>query len=185
MLQLCAALVKHTLKGALQHHEHTAKHKAPLMTILLQSIITSLCHSCNDDDMLFLSMLNTGFSGLFHLGEMAVSDISGLQDFRKVVLHRSLDWMCNNYKFTLPAHKADTMFEANQVHIAKIVNTPDPQPIMFDYISSQDQLFPLHPQLWLHANGFFIIYINFSPLKLLDNPYMQWCYCTHTSWSLC
>jgi hypothetical protein len=76
--------------------------------------------------MLFLSMLNTGFPGLLHLGEMAVSDVPGLWDFRKVVLCSSLDWIGNNHKFIPPAHKANTMFEGNRFHIAKIIDAPDP-----------------------------------------------------------
>ena len=55
------------------------------------------------------------------------------------------------YEFLLPAHKANTTFEGNRVHIARIINAPDPQPIMARY--TRDRLFPLHPQLWLHSNG--------------------------------
>jgi hypothetical protein len=84
---------------------------------------------------------------------MAVSDNPQLRNFRKVVLRNSLEWIGNDYKFLLPAHKTDTSFEGNRVHITKIIGAPDPCPIMQRYISSRDQLFPLHPQLWLRTNG--------------------------------
>ena len=144
-----AALVKRTLKGALRRHGQPTKHKAPLTTVILQSIATSLNDSRDHDDMLFLSMLNTGFPGLLRLGEMTVSDNPTLQDFRKVVLRNSLTWIREDYEFTLPAHKTDTTFEGNCVHVAQIIGAPNPQPIMKHYLSSCDMLFPLHPQLWL------------------------------------
>jgi hypothetical protein len=85
-----AALVKRTLKGALRRHGQPTKRKAPLTTVILQSIATSLNGSREHDDKLFLSMLNTGFPGLLRLGEMTVSDNPTLRDFRKVVLRNSL-----------------------------------------------------------------------------------------------
>jgi hypothetical protein len=85
-----SALVKRTLKGAFRHHGRAVKRKSPLTTTHLQSITTDLSASVAHDDMLFLSMLNTGFAGLLRLGEMTVSDNQQLRDFRKVVLRNSL-----------------------------------------------------------------------------------------------
>ena len=142
-----SALIRRTLKGALRRHGQPTKRKSPLTTTHLQTIAADLVNSRNHDDILFLSMLNTGFPGLLHLGEMAVSNNPQLRDFRKVTLRSYLTWIGNDYKFLLPAHKADTTFEGNQIHIAKIVNAPDLKPIMEYYIHSCDRLFPLHPQL--------------------------------------
>jgi len=103
--------------------------------------------------MLFLSTLNTGFTGLLWLGELAVSDNPWLRDFRKAILSNSLRWLSNSYEFFLPTHKSDTTFEGNHVHIAQIMNAPDLKLIMERYIQSPDMLFPLHPQLWLCTNG--------------------------------
>jgi hypothetical protein len=148
-----SALVKRTLKGALRRHGQPTKRKAPLTTIHLQSIFTALHRSQDHDDMLFLSMLNTGFPGLLRLGEMAVNNNPQLRDFRKIILRNSLNWVGNDYEFLLPAQKTDTTFEGNRVHISQIIGTPDPQLIMRRYICSRDQLFPLHPQLWLRNDG--------------------------------
>ena len=98
-------------------------------------------------------MVNTGFTGLLQLGEMAVSDNTQLRDSRKIIMRNSLIWMGNDYEFVLPAHKADTTFKGNRVHIARIIDAPDPRPIMLRYIYSRDSLFPLHLQLWLRADG--------------------------------
>jgi hypothetical protein len=103
--------------------------------------------------MLFLCMLNTGFPGLLRLGEMTVSDNPKLRNFRKIILRNSLTSVGEDYEFLLPAHKADTTFEGNRVHIAQIIGAPNPQPIMERYLCSRDRLFPLHPQLWLRDNG--------------------------------
>jgi hypothetical protein len=78
------ALVKRTLKGALCRHSCPTKRKSPLTTTQLQSITAHLADSCDHDDMLFLCMLNTGFPGLLHLGEMAVTDNLHLRDFEKL-----------------------------------------------------------------------------------------------------
>ena len=148
------ALVKRTLKGALRRHGRPTKRKSPLSIAQLQSLTVDLANSPHHDDMLFLSMINTGFPGLLRLGEMAVSDNPHLRNFQKVVLRSSLVWVGVDFEFLLPAHKTDTTFEGNRVHIARIIGAPDPKPIMVNYIRSRDRLFPLHPQLWLCANGF-------------------------------
>ena len=87
------------------------------------------------------------------LGEMTVSDTSHLRDSCKIVSRSSLSWVDNEYEFLLPAHKADTTFEGNRVHIAQIINAPDPQPFMKRFITLHNRLFPLHPQLWLRKIG--------------------------------
>ena len=83
-----------------------------------------MANSCDHDDLLFLSMLNTGFPGLLHLGEMAISDNPDLRDFRKVVLHNSIKWLGSEFEFLLPTHKSDTTFKGNHVHIAQIIDAP-------------------------------------------------------------
>ena len=93
-LEVCtncaSALVKHTLKGALHHHGCPTACKSPLATSQLQTITTDLINSPDHNDMLFLSMINTSFPGLLHLGKIAVSDNPHLRNFWKVVLHNSL-----------------------------------------------------------------------------------------------
>ena len=65
----------------------------------MRSIADALNHSRDHNNMLFLSMVNTGFAGLLRLGEMAVSDSPKLRDSRKTILRTSLTWVDNEYKF--------------------------------------------------------------------------------------
>lgn len=148
-----SALVRRTLRGALRRHGQPTKRKSPLTTDHLQTITTALAGSHDHDDLLFLSMLNTGFTGLLRLGELAVSDNPQLRNSRKVVVRGSLKWFDDGYEFLLPAHKTDVTFEGNRIHIEQIVNAPNPKPIMAAYVRSRDASFPLHPQLWLRSNG--------------------------------
>ena len=46
-----------------------------------------------------------------------------------------------------------TNFEGHHIVIKKIAGTPDPHPIMAQYITSRDTLFHFHPQLWLRSNA--------------------------------
>ena len=147
------ALVKRMLKGARRRHGRPMTRKAPLTTSHLCVIADSLHDSRVHDDMLFLAMINTGFAGLLRLGEMTTSDSLHRRDSRKVIARSSLSWVGDEYEFLLPAHKADTTFEGNRVHIARIINAPDPCPLMKRFVTSRDRLFPLHPQLWLRQNG--------------------------------
>ena len=147
------ALVKRTLKGARRRHGRPTIRKSPLTTTHLCTIANALHESREHDDMLFLAMINTGFAGLLRLGEMTISDSLHRRDCRKVISRSSLSWVGNEYEFLLPAHKADTTFEGNRVHIARIINAPDPQPLMTRFLTSRDRLFPLHPQLFLRSNG--------------------------------
>ena len=74
------ALVKRTLKGARRRHGRATVQKSPLTTVQLCTIANTLHHSHDHDDLLFLSMINTGFAGLLRLGKMAASDSPNLQD---------------------------------------------------------------------------------------------------------
>ena len=147
------ALIKRTLKGACRRHGRPTIRKSPLTTTHLCTIANALHELREHDDMLFLAMINTGFAGLLRLGEMTISDSLHRRDCRKVISRSSLSWVGNEYEFLLPAHKADTTFEGNRVHIARIINAPDLQPLMTRFLTSRDRLFPLHPQLFLRSNG--------------------------------
>ena len=80
-------LIKRTLKGTRQCHGCATVQKLPLTTTQLCMITNALDQSRDHDNMLFLSIVNTGFAGLLTLGEMAVSDSPKLWDSRKTTLH--------------------------------------------------------------------------------------------------
>ena len=60
-------------------------------------------------------------------------------------MRHTFEWLPHGYAFWLPQHKGDVVCEGNQVLCQQIVGTPDPLPIMQQYLEAQDQLFSLHP----------------------------------------
>jgi hypothetical protein len=116
----------------------------------VQNVPTSASH----DDLLFTAMLLTGFYGLMRLGELTMPEKKAVQNWRKLSRRDSLQWSngTQGYSFLLPAHKADTTFEGNKIIIVH-KNHADPVPWMRRYVASRDNLFPIHPLLWVRKNG--------------------------------
>ena len=58
------------------------------------------------------------------------------------------------YKFLLPAHKADHFFKGNRIIIKKALYCAiNPLPIFRDYLTSRDECFPLYSPLWVLHSG--------------------------------
>jgi hypothetical protein len=148
-----SALVKKTMSGALRRHGTPTKRKSPLTTAQLQLITMQFAASNDHNDKLFITMLNTGYTGLLRLAEMTMHDNPNLHNFKKVTLHNSIHWLDSDFDFFLPTHKSNAAFEGNQVYIKQILNAPNPSPLMQRYLESRDSRFPLHPHLWLTSHG--------------------------------
>ncbi|OCH89784.1 hypothetical protein OBBRIDRAFT_813029 [Obba rivulosa] len=94
------------------------------------------------DDMLFVTMLLTGFYALLCLKKM----------------------------FLLSAHKADPLFEGSCV-LVTTQNYPDPMSVFMCYLAKCNALYPWYPQLWLTNRGkvphhaWFMSYLNRFFLK--------------------
>jgi hypothetical protein len=56
------------------------------------------------NDKLFVTMLLTGFFGL---GELSFSDNKLLHNWKKVICHNTVKISSDQYKFSLPGHKAN------------------------------------------------------------------------------
>ena len=76
------------------------------------------------DDLLFFSILLTGFHGLMRLGELTWPDRKDLHDYRKIIMRNSVHVNSESYEFYLPGHKGDRFFEGNRV-IIRGTNTAD------------------------------------------------------------
>jgi hypothetical protein len=87
------------------------------------------------------------------LGELTISDDKSLFDHRKITSRTSVVATNDDYRFFLPAHKADKVFEGNTVIIQRHDNTIDPLSCFKKYLSSRDRLFPFSSDLWLRADG--------------------------------
>ena len=141
------------MRGAWRTQIKGVQCKAPLSICHLHLMQTQLWNTTLFDNLLFEAQLNTGFSTLLHLGEMVANDKPTLQDWQKISMRHTFEWLPHGYTFWLPWHKGDVVFMGNRVLCWQIVGAPDPLPIMWWYLEAQDWLFPLHPQLWLWANG--------------------------------
>ena len=127
--------------------------KKPLSVCDLETMQEQLAGSTSFNDLLFEAQLNTGFAGLLWLGKLVKNDRPALQDWKKITMRHSLEWLPNAYTFLLPHHKGDLVFKGNHVICRRITGAPDPVCIMCKYIDAQDHLHPLHPQLWLQSDG--------------------------------
>ncbi|KAF9004499.1 hypothetical protein BDZ89DRAFT_1237589 [Hymenopellis radicata] len=99
-------LVKRTLAGCLKMYSKPVKRKLPLSRNHILSAITSLTPSSTHDDILFVTMLCTGFAGLMRLGELSVPDERRIHDYRKCSRRSSVVEIDGGYGFDLPYHKA-------------------------------------------------------------------------------
>ena len=124
-------------------------HKKPLSVCDLETVQAWLTGSTSFDDLLFEVQLNTRFAGLLQLGELVENDKPALQDWKKITMGHSLEWLLNVYTFLLPCHKGDLVFKGNHVICRRITGAPDPVCIMRKYIDMLDHLYPLYLQLWL------------------------------------
>jgi hypothetical protein len=146
-------LVTNTLTGCKRLMGSPTTRKQPLTRAHLRTLHTHYSTSPTHDDCLFLAQIFTGFFALLRLGELTDPDNVSLRDPRKTSRRSTLILTAHDYRFLLPAHKADRFFEGNTILIQKLQSTADPHEIFSSYLTSRDNLFPYHPQLWLRANG--------------------------------
>ncbi len=147
-------LVQRTLHGCLKSFAQP-KHCKRALTI--SDLTTILTHFNNTppthDNLLFLSMLFTGFFSLMRLGEMAFPDDKTIQDWRKISWCRTVTLQQENYSFQLPFHKADRFFTGNTILVTRSESVINPVLHFRAYLASHDSLMPFHLALWLRANG--------------------------------
>jgi hypothetical protein len=114
-----------------------------------QSISGSLDH----DLLLFLAIADASFHALMRIGENVWPDRHLLQDYRKVIMRRTVSTSADSVGFILPGHKADRLFEGSHVLIHAANSGADVISDFKSYLSSRDAKFSLKPELWLRADG--------------------------------
>ena len=78
-------LVQRTLQGCLKIHAQPTRRKRALSVSDLSTVVNHYQNTPpSHDNLLFVSMLLTGFFSLMRLGEMAFPDDKQIQDWRKV-----------------------------------------------------------------------------------------------------
>lgn len=147
-------LVTKTLAGCKKLLNTPTSRKAPLE---ISHLSTLLEHYPPDshDNRLFRALLLSAFFALHRLGEVTWPDNKELQTWRKVILRSSVTIFDRAYGYTLPAHKADRIFEGSSIVIEERLDTDGINPFVEfkDYLASRDTLFPLQPALWLTSDG--------------------------------
>ena len=146
-------LVSHTMTGCLRRFGTPAKRKMPFSLADLQHVIDSMPPSPSHNDLLFCTLLLTGFHVLMHLGELVFPDKKALCNYRKISLCHTVSLLPHQYSFFLPSNKGDCTFEGSTIVVQKLGTPTDPCAPFLAYLHSCDSLFPLHPELWLTSRG--------------------------------
>ena len=147
-------LVERTMKGCLCLKSSPTKRKRALTFDDLKKVVLELGNSISHDDLLFKTMLLTGFFALMRLGELSFPDEKRLRNWKKVTKRSSVIVAGDQYEFLLPAHKVDPFFEGNRIIVKKEQRCAiDPLAVFREYITSWGLLFPLSSPLWVTQNG--------------------------------
>ena len=148
-----SVLIKCTLKGTCRSKTHGIECKVVLTVHDLSYAHNHATLTSPLDILLFDTQLNSGFCGLLWLGKLDSPDNQNMRDWKKVTMRHTLEWLPHAYAFWLPLHKSDSYFDGNCILCGQIQGAPDPVPIMWCYLKLCNCAFPLHPQLWLWADG--------------------------------
>lgn len=146
-------LVKRTLKGCKRLKGTPTNRKQALTLPMLQVLIRRWGDSTLHDDLLFIAIVLTGFHALMRLGELTWPIDKTLRNWEKVTKRASVRWHERAFEIFLPGHKADQFFEGNRVIIQQNDLPTDPHIRFLSYLRSRDSHFPIHPALWLRADG--------------------------------
>jgi len=98
-------------------------------------------------------MFLSAFFALLRLGELTFPDDQFVRDWRKISRRSSVVLSENHYSFTLPAHKADRIFEGSHILVCGEKFSCPSLSHFTRYLTSRDTLFPLASPLWLTAAG--------------------------------
>ena len=146
-------LVARTVAGCLRRFGTPVQRKTPFSHADLQFVIEKIGSTPSHDDLLFRALLLTGFHALLRLGEMVFPDKKALRNYKKISLRHTVRRLLNQFSFFLPSHKGDRTYEGNTILVQKVNMPIDPYSPFFEYLLSRDDLFPLHPELWLTSLG--------------------------------
>jgi hypothetical protein len=153
-LRRSGTLVSKTLKGCKRLHNTPIQRRSPLLPENVLLVTRSLSKASSYDDVLFTTILLTGFHGLMRLGELTVNDTPAKRDWRKISLRHTLSYPDPaSYSFILTTHKADTTYEGNIILIRPLVEEIGTKHTFLRYLVSRDHKWPLNPELWLTSTG--------------------------------
>ena len=105
------------------------------------------------DDLCWLAMLLCTFFGLLRVGELVWPDPPDLQVHSQLTSRSSVSFDAESFTFDVPHQKSDDRFEGSRVCITASFISPDPHGLFLQYLACRDATFPLHPFLWVRADG--------------------------------
>jgi len=147
-----APLVKCTMTGCKRMYGSPWRHQRALTTVDLETVL-AYYPTPSHDDLLFCTLLLTGFFALMRLGKLTDADSLKLYDPCKTIHHSSVESSKMSYSLFLSGHKGDRFFDGNTIIIPKNDKSYDPHSCFLQYLSSCDQKFPLLSPLWLRDDG--------------------------------
>ena len=148
-----STLVQRTLQGCMRLRGQPPSRKRALTLDDLGTVISHYCTSTAHDDLLFLTIITTGFFALMRLGELSFPDNIALRDWRKVTKCSSVELTTNYYSFFLPTDKADHIFEGHKIIVMAKQVRHNPLLLFTNYLRARDLAFPLASPLWLTSAG--------------------------------
>jgi hypothetical protein len=147
-----STLVQRALRGR-RRYGSAVHGKRPLDLSDFEHLYSIYHSPATHDDLLFIALTTSGFSGLNRLGELVQPDHKHLRAFRRCSLRHTVRWYTGAYGYHLPVHKADPFYEGNRLVLSSTVDASDPYRPFIAYLYSRDKLFPLLPHLWLCSTG--------------------------------
>jgi hypothetical protein len=146
--QACkSTFISHALQEAKHRYNVPTTCKLPLTHENLKTIFDTLPTNPAHDDLLFVTQVLVGTNCLMYLSELTWPDKLDLQVYRKVSMRHTMQFLPNTLSFWLTCHKADQFFKGNHI------NLQHQMPAAFSYLAAHDTHIPIHPELWLCANG--------------------------------
>ena len=144
-------LVRRTLRGSLHRFSRPVVHCQPLSCTHLLHAINSFVRPFAYDDLCWLAQLLCGFFGLLQLGELLWST-SG-DGYTHLSSRSSVSFDGSSFSFVIQSQKSDLFHEGDTIWITQSLLPDDPYSLFAQYLTFHDASFPLHPLLWVHADG--------------------------------
>ncbi|THH15573.1 hypothetical protein EUX98_g9443 [Antrodiella citrinella] len=148
-----APLVTRTLAGCKRLLNTPPCRKQPLALEHLARLLNHFPPSSHDN-LLFRSILLSGFFALHRLGELTWPDKVELRSWRKVIKRASVSFYTGAYGYVLPTSKSDATFQSATIIIEEGENDSiQPLTTFKEYLRSRDHIFPFHSALWITTSG--------------------------------
>jgi len=144
-------LVRRTLRGSLRRFSRPVVRRQPLARMHLLHAINTFPRPFAYDDLCWLAQLLCGFFGLLRLGELVSSTAD--DGYAQLSSRSSVHFEASSFSFVVPRRKSDLLHEGDTVRIVQTPFDDDPFSLFTQYIAYRDVSMPLHPLLWVRADG--------------------------------